>query len=301
MMDEGLFKLLPEDEEAKASPWQSVSKDLMIAIQETVKPFEAVVMDEYEGINLTSVRSFENSLENGFVDPHARKSYGAPPSLDKKEAESIAQLKGNVIKGSITCYRAQKLEKITFVQLELVKKYYGNIITIWPADEYALPILIISVDENPSATHFFVDCMSLADCVMDTSYRKSYLDPLEPAWKKYKFIRDLPNFPDYEVNLYSWMRAISSPYLITRRVPPNKPKGIRGDLIRLGVDYLKIYLDMWKNAKLHDRQYMNSLNQRKAKIREHFRRGKDPDGNFWWKGERYLGSDLTNALIAASY
>jgi len=301
MMDEGLFKLFPEDEEAKASPWQSISKDLMIAINETIKPFEAVPMDEYEGIKLTSLRSFANSLEKGFVDPHAKKSYGAAPSLDKKEAESISQLKGNVIKGSINCYSAQKLEKITFVQLELVKKYYGNIITIWPADEYALPILIISMDENPSATHFFLDCMSLADCVMDSSYRKRYLDPLEPAWKKYKFIRDLPNFPDYEVNLYSWMRAISSPYLITRRVPPNKPKGIRDDLIRLGVDYLKIYLDMWKNAEPHDRQYMNLLNQRKANIREHFRTGKDPDGNFWWKGERYLGSDLTNALIAASY
>jgi hypothetical protein len=301
MIDEGLFKLFPEDEETKASPWQSVSGELMSAVQEIFKPFEAVVMDEYEGIDLTCLRSFENSLEKEFVDPHAKKSYGAPPSLDKKEAESISQLKGNVIKGSINCYSAQKLEKITLVQLELVKKYYGNIITIWPADEYALPILIISMDENPSATHFFVDCMSLADCVTDSSYLKSYLDSLEPAWKKYKFIRDLPNFPDYEVNLYSWMRAIASPYLITRRVPPNKPKGIRGDLIRLGVDYLKIYLDMWKNAEPHDQQYMDSLNQRKARIREHFRTGKDPGGNFWWKGERYLGTELTNSLIAASY
>ncbi len=301
MIDEGLFKLFPEDDEPKTSPWQSVSKELMNAVQETFKPFEAVVMDEYEGMDLTSLRSFENSLEKGFVDPHAKKSYGAPPSLDKKEAESISQLKGNVIKGSITCYGAKKLEKISLVQLELVEKYYGNIITIWPADEYALPILIISMDENPSATHFFVDCMSLADCVTDFAYLENYLDPLEPAWKKYKFIRDLPNFPDYEVNLYSWMRTITSPYLITRRVPPNNPKGIRGDLIRLGVDYLNIYLDMWKNAKLHDQQYMNSLNQRKATIREHFRTGKDPEGNFWWKGERYLGPDLTQSLIVASY
>jgi hypothetical protein len=58
---------------------------------------------------------------------------------------------------------------------------------------------------------------------------------------------------------------------------------------------------MWKNAEPHDQQYMDSLNQRKARIREHFRTGKDPDGNFWWKGERYLGPDLTNSLIAASY
>lgn len=300
-MDEGLFKLFPEDEDAKASPWQSVSKELMIAVQETINPFEAMVMDAYEGIDLAPLRSFENSLEIGFVDPHAKKSYGAPPSLDKKEVESISKLEGNVIKGSIKCYSAQKLEKITLVQLELVKKYYGNIITIWPDDEHALPILIISMDENPNATHFFVDCMPLADCVVDSSYLENYLDPLEPAWKKYKFIRDLPNFPDYEVNLYSWMRAIASPYLITRRVPPNKPTGIRGDLIRLGVDYLKIYLDMWKNAERQDKQYMDLLNQRKRRIREHFRTGKDPDGNFWWKGERYLGTELTNSLIAASY
>ncbi|MCK5186271.1 MAG: hypothetical protein KAR43_03995, partial [Deltaproteobacteria bacterium] len=90
MIDEGLFKLFPEDEDTKASPWQSVSGELMSAVQESFKPFEAVVMDEYEGIDLTSVRNFENSLEKGFVDPHAKKSYGASPSLDKKEAESIS-------------------------------------------------------------------------------------------------------------------------------------------------------------------------------------------------------------------
>jgi hypothetical protein len=301
MMDEGLFKLFPEDEETKASSWQSVSGELMSAVKETFTPFNSVVMDEYEGMDISSVRSFENSLEKGFVDPHAKKSYGSPPSLGKKESENISRLKGNAIKGSITCYSAEKLEKISLVQLELVGKYYGNIITVWPADEYALPVLIISMDENPSATHFFVDCMPLADCVMDSSYLKSYQDPLEPAWKHYKFVRDLPNFPDYEVNLYSWMRAIASPYLITRRVPPNKPKGIRENLIRLGVAYLKIYLNMWQNAEPHDQPYMNLLNQRKTAIRAHFREGKDPEGNFWWKGERYLGPELTHLLIAASY
>lgn len=300
-MDQGLFKLFPEDEESTVTPWHSVSGALLSVVQETIKPFEAVPMETYEGRDLTFLKSFEKSLEHGFVDPHARESYGAPPSLDKNEAAHISRLKGNVIKGSISCYSAQKLEKITFVQLELVKKYYGNIITVWPDDAHALPILIISMDENPEATHFFVDCMALADCVTDPSYLKTYLDPFEPAWKKYKFIRDLPNFPAYEVNVYSWMRAIASPYLITRRVPPHKPKGIRGDLIRLGVDYLKIYLDMWEKAKPHEGRYMDSLNQRKAIIRKHFRTGKDPDGNFWWKGERYLDSQLTGALIAAAY
>ena len=89
MIDEGLFKLFPEDESTKASPWQSVSGELMSVVQEIIKPFEAVVMDEYEGIDLTCLRSFENSMEKGFVDPHAKKSYGAPPSLDKKESEKI--------------------------------------------------------------------------------------------------------------------------------------------------------------------------------------------------------------------
>jgi hypothetical protein len=157
------------------------------------------------------------------------------------------------------------------------------------------------MDENPNATHFFVDCIPLADCVADSTYLETYLDPLESTWKKYKFIRDLPNFPDYEVNLYSWMRAFASPFLITRRVPPNKPKGIRDDLIHLGIDYLKVYIDLWRKAKPQDQQYMNSLNQRKAKLRKQYRTGKDPEDKFWWKGERYLGSDLTRSLIIASY
>ncbi|KPJ55561.1 MAG: hypothetical protein AMJ42_06645 [Deltaproteobacteria bacterium DG_8] len=300
-MDEGLFKLFPEDQETKRLPWQSISGKLMDAIVENFQPFEPLIMDEYEGVSICPLRNFEKPIIKGFVEPHATQSYGAPASLDEEEAKRIATLKGNVIKGSINCYQAKKLEKICLVRLELVKRYYGNIITIWPADEYALPILIISMDENSDATHFFVDFMPLADCVMDSSYLQHYLDPLEPSWEKYKFIRDLPNFPDYEVNLYSWMRATASPYLITRRVPPNKPKGIRDDLLQLGVDYLKVYIDLWRHAEPQDEKYMSSLNQRKAKIREHFRTGKDPDGKFWWKGERYLGPDLTHSLITASY
>jgi hypothetical protein len=301
MMDEGLFKFFPEDQEAKESPWQSVSGNLMDAVRENFEPFEPVLLNEYEGKDITAVRNFEKPLMKSFVDPHHTHSYGAPPSVDANEAKRIAELQDNVIKGSINCYQAKKLEKISLVQLELVKKYYGNIITIWPAPDYALPILIISMDESPDATHFFVDCIPLADCVADAAYLQKYLDPLGPAWKKYKFIRDLPNFPDYEVNLYSWMRATASPFLITRRVPPNKPKGIRDDLIRLGIAYLKLYMDLWAKAEPEDRKYMDSLNQRKARIRELYRTGKDPDGKFWWKGERYLGVDLTQSLIDVSY
>jgi hypothetical protein len=301
MMDEGLFKLIPEDEESKEAPWQSISANLKGAVEETLKPLKITALDKYEGIDLTATKAFEKSLVEGFVDPHYKQSYGAPPSLDEKEMKRIAELKGNVIKGSIECYRAEKLEKITLVQLELVKKYYGNIMTIWPTEDCALPILMINLDENPNASHFFVDCVPLADCVMDHQYLETYLDPFEPAWKRYKFVRDLPNFPAYEVNLYSWMRAFASPYLITRRVPPDKPKGIRQDLIKLGIDYLKIYIDLCKKAEPHDRGYMSAINQRKARIREHLRKGKDPDGNFWWKGEKYLGPELTHTLVTACY
>jgi len=162
--------LFPEDQEVKRFPWHSISGKLMDAIEENLKPFEPVILDEYEGVNITPIRNFEKPLIRGFVDPHATHSYGAAPSIDAEEMKRIAQLKGNVIKGTINCYSAQKLEKITLVRLvELVKKYYGNIVTIWPANEYAIPILILSMDENPNATHFFVDCIPLADCVSDIS------------------------------------------------------------------------------------------------------------------------------------
>ena len=299
MIDEGLFKLFSEDSEKL--PWQSVAGRLREAVEEALKPFEPVLMDEYEGVEIASVRNFERSMRKDFVDPHATHSYGAPPSLSQEEAKRIADLKGSVIRGSITCYRAKKLEKITLVNLTLVERYYGIIVTIWPADDYALPILTLSTDESPDTDHFFLDFIPLADCVVDSPYLKQYLDPLEPAWKKYKFVRDLPNFPAYEVNLYSWMRAFESPYLITRRVPPNKPKGIREDLIRLGVDYLKVYVDMWKKAERQDTGYMEVLNMRKGRIREKLRDGRDPDGKFWWKGERYLGPELTRSLITACY
>jgi hypothetical protein len=301
MMNEGLFQLMPEDPAVQGVPWQSVSGSLKAAIEENLEPFSPTVMDEYEGLDLPSIRNFEMSLGQDFVDPHHRKSYGAPPSMDSDEMKKISQLQGTVIKGTVTCFQAEKLEKISIVTLELVKKYYGVIFTVWPAEEYVLPILSISMDESPDATHFFADCVPLADCVMDSDYLEQYLDPFEPVWKKYKFIRDLPNFPDYEVNLYSWMRSMSSPFMITRRVPPNKPKGIRDDLISMGIEYLRTYIAVWEKAGQHDKDYMDIINARRKRIRQLYRTGKDPAGNFWWKGERYLGAQLTQSLITASY
>jgi hypothetical protein len=301
MVDEGLFKLIPEDPETQQKPWQSIAERFKQSIEETLKTFEPMKQDEYEGKSLAPIKTFERPLIKDFVDPHYKESYGAPPSISKDEMKRIAELKGDVIKGSVDCYSAEKLEKITLVHLQLVQRYYGIIMNIWPADSYAFPILTLTIDESPNYTHFFVDFIPLADYVVDTSYLERYLDPLEPVWRTYKFIRDLPNFPTFEVNLYSWMRALRSPYLITRRVPPNKPKGIREDLIRLGLDYLKVYIDLWEKAEPQDKTYMNALNTRKAKIRAHFRTGKDPDGKFWWKGERYLGKELTHLLVNTCY
>ena len=301
MVDDGLFKLFPEDQEAKESPWQSISGKFRANIAENLRPFEPVLRDEYEGMDITPIRNFEKPLAKDFVDPHYTPSYGFPKSIDREEAERIARLKGDVIKGSVYCYSAKKLEKITLVQLELVERYYGIILRILPADDYALPALILSIDECPDYIHFFLDFIPLADCVMDPSYLAQYLDPLEPVWKKYKFVRDLPNFPAYEVNLYSWMRAMESPYLITRRVPPNKPKGIREDLIRLGTEYLQVYINVWKKAEPQDPQYVSALNERKRRMKRDFRTRTDPDGKFWWKGERYLGPELAPLFIKTCY
>jgi len=301
MVDEGLFTLIPEDQEAKESSWQSIAGRFKQSLEEHLKPFSPVIQDEYEGMAITSVRNFQRPLIKDFVDPHYKESYGAPPSISQEEMKRIAELKGGVLRGSVDCYRAKKLEKITLVQLELVQRYYGIILNIWPADDYALPILTLTIDESPNYTHFFVDFIPLADCVVDTPYLEEYLDPLEPVWRTYKFVRDLPNFPTFEVNLYSWMRALRSPYLITRRVPPNKPKGIREDLIRLGLDYLTVYRELWIKDEPQDKTYISSLNERKKRIRQHFRTGKDPDGKFWWKGESYLGKELTHLLVNTCY
>ena len=301
MVDEGLFKLFPEDQETKESPWQSISEKFRETIEDNVRPFEPVLLNEYEGMDVTTIRNFERPIVKDFVDPHYTQSYGFAPSINREEMERIARLKGEVIKGSVNCYGANKLEKISLVSLELVKRYYGIILRILPSDDYALPAMILSIDECPDYTHFFLDFIPTADCVMDTSYLATYLDPLEPIWKKYKFVRDLPNFPAYEVNLYSWMRAMESPYLITRRVPPNKPKGIREDLMRLGIDYLKVYIDLWQKAEPQDKEYMSALNQRKSRMRNDFRTRTDPDGKFWWKAERYLGPELTPLFIRTCY
>ncbi len=65
-----------------------------------------------------------------------------------------------------------------------------------------------------------------------------------------------------------WFRAVSSPYIITTECDATKEN--QGKLLDLTLDYLKVYIDLWKKEEKSPPEYMKELNARKKAIRKTF-------------------------------
>jgi hypothetical protein len=240
-------------------------------LEETLKGMNAVLLDEYEGIDIKELRNLNLKIEQDTGRFKPVKGYSTDP-LKESYDKSEPGLKGKVV-GWIRCYKADKIEKITFSFMSAMlegqenESYPGITLGIAPKDDYALPLYHTAWDENVNYTHITTDLIPLADCARDLEYLKKYQDPLEPAWKKHKYLRDLPcEFPQLELIPFPWFRAALGPYGIAVR-PPMRRADVREKFMELPADYLKIYIDMWKEAEPQDPAYMKLLNERKRTFR----------------------------------
>jgi len=239
---------------------------------EALKAMNPILLDEYEGVDIKDLRKISIKIGHDTGRFKPIKGYSTQPqqeSFDKSEPG----LEGEVV-GWIKCYKAEKIEKITFSFLAAIldgridETYPGITLSIIPEDKYAFPMYHTGWDENINYTHITTDLIPLADCARDLEYLKRYQDPLESAWKKYKYLRDLPcEFPQLETMPFPWFRAALGPYAIIAR-PPMRRVDIRETFMNLPVDYLTSYIDIWKEAEPQNEEYLKLLNERKRMFRK---------------------------------
>lgn len=244
---------------------------LVPQLEETLKEMKPVLLDEYEGKDIRELRNINIKIEQDTGRFKPTKGYSTQP-LQESYDKSELGLKGEVV-GWIKCYKAEKIDKITFSFIAAIldgrldETYPGITLGIIPKDNYALPMYHTAWDENINYTHISTDLIPLADCARDLEYLKKYQDPLEPAWKKHKYLRDLPcEFPQLENMPFSWLKAALGPYAIVVR-PSMRRADVREKFMELPVDYLKTYIDIWKEAEPQDPEYMKLLNERKRTFR----------------------------------
>ncbi len=180
------------------------------------------------------------------------------------DIKPLWEQKGEGYTGFKYLYRAPKLEKIAFGVGSFREKLMSYALMIWPEDDYALPLYSSYWAESAKGSFFIVDLYPLADCIRDLAYLEKYLVPLEDIYHQ-----GLEHFPPAKVRSENWFRALASPYLLTAEADANKENQER--ILSLLLDYLKVYIDLWKKEESSPAEYMKGLNARKEAIRETFR------------------------------
>ena len=226
-------------------------------VQEAIKEFGGAVMEEYRG-------------------------YDIKPLWDQK---------GEGFTGFKYLYTAPKLEKIALGVGSFREKLASYSLTIWPEDDYALPVCAGYWAESAKGSFFLIDFYPLADCIRDLPYMEKYLAPLEEIYQK-----GLEWFPPANVRSENWFRAAASPYLITTEADATKENQDR--LLSLTLDYLKVYIDLWKKEGPSPQEYMKELNARKEAIRRTFQ---DRDSIGDQMLSRTIGKELAHLSLIAQF
>jgi hypothetical protein len=166
-------------------------------------------------------------------------------------------------------YSAPKLEKIVVAVQSFRDKLMTYMTAIWPDDKHALPVFSSFWAESAKGCYFIIDLYPTADCICDIPYLEQYLDPLEDIYTEGK-----KHFPNVSGRDSSWYRSLVSPYYINADFHPST-KDKQDRLLKLTLDYLKIYHSLWEKDEARNPEYMKRLNERKLAIRENMR-AKDP-------------------------
>ena len=210
------------------------------------------------------------------------RSYDIKPLWDQK---------GEGYTGFKYLYKAPKLEKIAFGVGCFREKLMSYALMIWPDDNHALPIYSSYWAESAKGSFFIIDLSPLADCIRDLPYLEKYLAPLEDIYAE-----GLEHFPPSNVRSMNWFRTVNSPYLITTEADATKENQER--LLNLTLDYLKVYIDLWKNEEPSTPEYMKELNARKEAIRKTFME-RDSIGDMMLT--KALGKELSHLSLITQF
>ena len=94
----------------------------------------------------------------------------------------------------------------------------------------------------------------------------------------------------------NWFRTINSPYLITTE--PEATRENQERLLNLTLDYLKVYIDLWKKEEPSSPEYMKELNARKEAIRKTFEE-RDSIGDMMLT--KTLGKELAHLSLITQF
>lgn len=182
-------------------------------------------------------------------------------------------------------YTAPKVEKIVLAVQSFRDKLMSYGASVWPDDDYALPIFSAYWAESAKGSYFIVDFYPTADCICDIPYMEKYLEPLEDS-----FAKGMDYFPSLGSGRNpNWFKALVSPYCLSGDFFPST-KETQGQVLELMTSYLTVYHDLWAKDQPRDPAYMKPLNARKNAIKQNFRE-KDPGGFMMIKA---VGQDLAD-------
>jgi hypothetical protein len=232
--------------------------------------------------------------------------YAFPPyakaigeSLDRFGGTRLETYKGQDIRpfwdlsrGSISSsfgylLSAPKLEKIVFSAQTFHEKLECYTCSIWPSDEYALPIFSSFWAESEKGSYLLVDFYPTSDCICDLPYLAHYLDPLEDI-----YFDAADDFPTRSQRDPSWFRTFTSPYYITADVAPSTAHS-QGKILTLFKDYIDVYHRLWEQDEPREPGAMSRILERKGAIRKMLYE-EDPGGKML---EQALGAEMTDLYL----
>jgi hypothetical protein len=221
------------------------------------------------------------------------------PMLGQFGAEKLETYKGKDIRplwdmtgGALSMsykylYTAPKIDKIVFAAQSYRDKLRTYTCSIWPDDEYALPIFSSFWAESQKGSFLIADFYPTADCIVNMEYMDHYLEPLDDA-----FMKALKDFDKRTLRDPRWFWALCSPYCITADFAPST-KETQTRLIETSVEYLEQYIKLWEKDEPRSPEYMKPLLERKAAIRDCMREN-DPGGMML---EKAVGKELADLTL----
>jgi len=186
-------------------------------------------------------------------------------------------------------YKAPKLEKIGLSRMNFYGSMAADVVIVTPAPEYDIPYYVMDWDESDEHIFFICDLMPGDDLGRNhEQLQKYFYEPLEDLYQTYAAA------PGMRPSVFHWVRALHSPYIITGTVEKT-PENV-ASIYRCAVDYLKVWLDIYKQAGARDPQSpeMRLINERRRRIRAMYKENDPGVGSL----NKFLGDTLADVALS---
>jgi len=215
-----------------------------------------------------------------------------PVQIFEQDGTDIKSLNEFDLEGQACYYRlykAEKLEKIGISRMNFYGSMVADVLVITPGQDYDIPYYIMDWDESDEHIFFICDLMPSDDVGRNLDHLQNYFyEPLEDLYYTYSAL------PGMKPSVFHWVRAIHSPYIITGTI--EKTRDNVDQLFQCAVDYFKVWLKLYKNARPQDSSsdYMNLIQERRRKIRALYKENDPGVGSL----NKFLGDHMAEVSLS---